>query len=121
MRASVRHRPSEKNKRIPQLAVNSSLGEIYFVEPAKITVIKKSEVSFSPIQCRFKSRTPCSGKPDTQRNRKAMFWPIPDFSGQKTAGDRKKECFELPTANFFVRWQRKDAIKNSFVESHQNH
>src|SRR5215468_3368429 len=106
----MRHGPGKEDEWIPEFSPNSSFREIYRVQLPKVTIVKKIQVGLAPLQRGFYGGAPGRCKSDIQRNVKTMFRPVPNFSRQKPAGNRKEERLELPARNFFLRWKRKDTI-----------
>src|SRR5262245_30444179 len=96
----MRHRPGNQHEGVPQFSANSTLGEVDRVKAAQICVIKKRKFFLSPIQCNFDRRPPCSSQPDIERYVKAVFRPIPNFTGKKSPCNRQKQSLKLTVDNF---------------------
>jgi len=117
----INRRPSKKHERIPKFARHFSFGKIYFVNPSHVTIINEVKIRLPPIQCCFHDRTPGPSQAEIERDIKAMFMPIPHFTGQKPASYGQETRLEPSIWNLALRRQRENAVEDDLIERRDAH
>ena len=86
------------------------------MEPSQVSVIKEWNVRLAPLQHCLHGGTPCAREPHMNGYGEAVFWSIPDLSGQEPARDWHQQGFEPTFGDFAFCRNGENAVEYRLVK-----